>query len=110
MDPARYETHLWSQMIQTMGFLLITYLPLQIGSILIVNHPLARFAVVDLKTGAVETHKIGYRGRRGTQICGLGKASDGSIYGTNIIGMHLFRHDPRTGRTRDLGHCVGDLL
>jgi len=43
-------------------------------------------------------------GRRGTQICGLGKASDGSIYGTNIIGMHIFRHDPRTGQTRDLGH------
>jgi len=68
------------------------------------HHPLARFSVVDLKSRAVQTHKIGYNGRRGTQICGLGKASDRSIYGTNIIGMHIFRHDPRTGQTRDLGH------
>ena len=69
-----------------------------------INHPLDRFAVVDLKKGSVQTHKIGYTGRQGTQICGLNKASDGSIYGTNIIGMHIFRHDPQTRQTRDLGH------
>ena len=44
MDPARYETHLWTQMTQTMGLLLIAYLPLQIGAILIVRHWLARLA------------------------------------------------------------------
>jgi len=70
----------------------------------VIDHPQGRFAVINLKSGAVQTHKIGYTGRRGTQICGLGKASDGSIYGTNIIGMHIFRHDPLTGQTRDLGH------
>lgn len=44
MDPARDEIHLWTQMLQAMGFLLITYLPLQIGAILIVRHWLARLA------------------------------------------------------------------
>lgn len=44
MTPAQYEAHLWTQMIQTMGFLLIVYLPLQIGAILLVRHWLARLA------------------------------------------------------------------
>jgi hypothetical protein len=44
MDPAQYEAHLWGQMIKTMGLLIITYLPLQIGAILVVRHWAARLA------------------------------------------------------------------
>ena len=44
MNPAQYEAHLWTQMFQTMGLLLIIYLPLQIGAVLTVRHWLARLA------------------------------------------------------------------
>ncbi len=47
MDPnqvARYEAHLWEQVFQVMGFLLITYVPLQAAAIWAVKHPAARFA------------------------------------------------------------------
>ena len=44
MDPAQYEAHFWWQMIKTMSLLIITYLPLQIGSILIVKHWATRLA------------------------------------------------------------------
>ena len=63
-----------------------------------------RFAVVDLDDGTFDIAESKYQPRRGTQICGLTKASDGSIYTTDIIGMHIARTDPRTGKTVDLGH------
>lgn len=47
MDPnlaARYESHLWEQVFQVIGFLLITYVPLQTAAIWAVKHPIARLA------------------------------------------------------------------
>lgn len=70
----------------------------------VIHHPTRRFAVVDLTSGEITTRQIGYQGQRGTQICGLNKVADGSIYGTNIIGMHVFRCDPKDDTIRDLGH------
>lgn len=69
-----------------------------------VDHPQARFAVIDLTTRAVDVKPIKYQGKRGTQICGLNRGLDGAIHGTNIIGMHLFRCDTKTDQTVDLGH------
>lgn len=69
-----------------------------------INHQLAKFATIDLENADVLVHPIRYAGKRGTQICGLNKASDGTIYGTTIISMHIFRHAPKTGKTDDLGH------
>jgi hypothetical protein len=72
--------------------------------VVVVDRGAERFAVVDLKNGDASVRTSSYRGKRGTQICGLNKASDGSIYATDIIGMHICRHDPQTGETRDLGY------
>lgn len=69
-----------------------------------VDHPQRRFAAIDLKSGKVKINRIGYEGKRGTQICGLNRGLDGTIYGTNIIGMHVFRCDTKTDRLTDLGH------
>jgi hypothetical protein len=47
VDPnltARYESHLWEQVFQVMGFLLVTYIPLQSAAIWAVKHPIARLA------------------------------------------------------------------
>lgn len=47
MDPnlaARYASHLWEQVFQVMGFLLITYVPLQTATIWAVKHPAAKIA------------------------------------------------------------------
>jgi outer membrane protein assembly factor BamB len=71
--------------------------------VVVVDLARQRFATVDLENGTFELLKFQYRGKRGSQICGLTKSSDGSIYGTNIIGMHIFRHDPIGGVTQDLG-------
>jgi streptogramin lyase len=81
-----------------------TLLPTTRDEIVVFDRQLNRFAVVDLRNGSTTIHQSQYQGKRGTQICGLSKASDGSIYGTNIIGMHIFRYDPGIGRTQDLGH------
>lgn len=72
--------------------------------VVVVYHPARQFAIIDMKTGESRIRPIGYAGKRGTQICGLNKMGDGSIYGTNIIGMHLFRYDPKLDTTRNLGH------
>ena len=69
-----------------------------------VDHPQARYAAINLASGSVSVRGIGYLGKRGTQICGLNRGRDGAIYGTNIIGMHLFRCDTATDRLADLGH------
>lgn len=45
MDPsmaARYEAHLWGQVFQVLGLLLVTYVPLQGAAIWAVKHPAAR--------------------------------------------------------------------
>jgi hypothetical protein len=47
MDPnlaARYKAHLWEQVFQVIGFLLVTYVPLQAAAIWAVKHPAARIA------------------------------------------------------------------
>ena len=47
MDPnlaARYEAHLWEHVFQVIGFLLITYVPLQAAAIWAVKQPAARIA------------------------------------------------------------------
>ena len=41
---ARYEAHLWEQVFQVIGLLLITYVPLQAAAIWAVKHPAARIA------------------------------------------------------------------
>lgn len=41
---ARYEAHLWEQVFQVIGFLLVTYVPLQAAAIWAVKHPAARLA------------------------------------------------------------------
>ena len=41
-------------------------------------------------------------------IVGLARGPDGCIYGSNIIGMHLFRFDPRARRLTDLGRVGWD--
>ena len=69
----------------------------------VVDHEANRFCVVPLDGRSPRTLSMRYKGKRGTQICGLNKTSDGIIYGTNIIGMHIFRHDPGTGTTEDMG-------
>lgn len=69
-----------------------------------VDHPQKRYAAIDLKSGQVSVHRISYKGKRGTQICGLNRGLDGAIYGTNIIGMHVFRCDTATDEITDLGH------
>jgi hypothetical protein len=40
----RYEAHLWEQVFQVIGFMLITYVPLQAAAIWAVKHPFARIA------------------------------------------------------------------
>ena len=72
--------------------------------VVVIHHPLRKFAVIDVESRKMTINTIGYRGKRGTQICGLHRSSDGSIYGTNIIGMHVFRVDQRNDALRDLGH------
>ena len=72
--------------------------------VVVIHHPTRRFAVIETASGKTLIRHIGYEGQRGTQICGLNKAEDGSIYGTNIIGMHLFRCDPHDDSLHDLGH------
>ena len=62
-----------------------------------------RYATLDLNTGAVQEGGWSYEGRKPTDICGLNRASDGRIYGTDIIGMHLFRFDPKKRALEDLG-------
>ncbi len=69
-----------------------------------VDHPRRRYALFDLKANKVSVVRIGYAGKRGTQICGLSRGLDGAIYGTNIIGMHVFHCDTETDRLTDLGH------
>ncbi len=69
-----------------------------------VDHPRGRYAAIDLILGSVAIRSICYQGKRGTQICGLNRGLDGAIYGTNIIGMHLFRCNTATDRLVDLGH------
>ena len=69
-----------------------------------VDHPQRRYAAIDLKSGKVSVHRITYQGKRGTQICGLNRGLDGAVYGTNIIGMHVFRCDTATDKITDLGH------
>ena len=47
MDPdlaARYQAHLWEHVFQVIGFLLITYVPLQAAAIWAVKHPAWRIA------------------------------------------------------------------
>lgn len=39
---ARYQAHLWEQVFQVIGLLLITYVPLQSAAIWAVRHPLGR--------------------------------------------------------------------
>lgn len=62
-----------------------------------------RCTVIDPATGAAREQPLHYEGCKHTDIVGLARGADGSIYGTNIIGMHLFRFDPRARLLTDLG-------
>ena len=44
-----------------------------------------------------------YQPRVATDICGLNKGTDGKIYGSTIISMHIFNFDPATRQLADLG-------
>lgn len=44
-----------------------------------------------------------YQPRVATDICGLNRGTDGAIYGSTIISMHVFRFDPETRDLSDLG-------
>ncbi|MDA1051416.1 MAG: hypothetical protein O3C40_13170 [Planctomycetota bacterium] len=37
MNPDQYEAHLWAMMYRTMGFMLMTYVPLQVAAILMMK-------------------------------------------------------------------------
>ena len=41
----------------------------------------------------------------GTNIYIVRPGPDERLYGSSILPLHLFRHDPQTGRTEDLGAC-----
>ena len=44
-----------------------------------------------------------YRPRVATDICGLNRGTDGKIYGSTAISMHIFCFDPATRSLEDLG-------
>ena len=72
--------------------------------IAVIHHPTRSLLVIDIKANEFAKYKIGYEGKRGTQICGLSRSKDGSIYGSNIIGMHVFHIDSASDKLHDLGH------
>ena len=50
-----------------------------------------------------EERQSDYQPRVATDICGLTKGTDGKIYGSTIISMHIFCFDPASRQLADLG-------
>ena len=54
--------------------------------------------------GATRIFDLDYNAA-GTDIFCLHKGPDGSIYGSSILPLHLFRYNPRSGDMADMGKC-----
>ena len=69
--------------------------------------PSARQIEANIEAGTYtvdgETRRFEYQPQVATDIVGLNRGSDGKIYGSTIISMHLFCFDPDTRRLEDLG-------
>ena len=86
------------------GSLALSGVTTVLGETLVVADVRARrYGLLNLTTGESREGSWEYAGRKPTDIVGLNKASDGRIYGTDIIGMHLFRFDSRSRELEDLG-------
>jgi hypothetical protein len=77
---ARYEARLMEQMLQTMGFLLITWLPLQIAAIWIVKHPLARIGAALAIIPIIPILVTGFQTKT---------YRDGSLFGILFMGIYV---------------------
>ena len=55
-------------------------------------------------TGDTRTLTIDYNAA-GSSLFLLHKGPDDSLYGSSILPLHLFRHEPETGAMADLGQC-----
>lgn len=59
---------------------------------------------VSRPAGEAKVHTLDWEGA-GTDIFVVGAGPDGKLYGSSILPLHLFSHDPTTGESVDYGGC-----
>ncbi len=64
------------------------------------------FTLRDPRSGRSEQRTFNYSGD-GDPIFVVGNGPDGQVYGSTVLPMEIFRHDPRTGRQEHLGGMPG---
>ena len=64
-----------------------------------------RMAITHPGSGKTRTIPVAYESA-GSEIFLVHRGPDDNIYGSSILPLHLFRHDPSTGAMDDLGMCT----
>ena len=62
-------------------------------------------AITQPKSGRTRILPVAYESA-GSEIFLVHRGPDGNLYGSSILPLHLFRHDPSTGLLDDLGICT----
>lgn len=62
-------------------------------------------AITHPESGRTSTIPVAYESA-GSEIFLVHRGPDDNLYGSSILPLHLFRHDPSTGATDDLGICT----
>jgi len=77
--------------------------PLEDGRVLGVCSDEGYYTLVNRATGETTRHEFDYEAP-GSRLFMVGEGSDDAIYGSSIIPLQMFRHDPLTGENVQLGN------
>ncbi len=77
--------------------------PMADGRVLGVFDPDGRYSLVDRDTGEIAWYEFDYEAP-GSRLFMVDEGPDGCIYGSSIIPLRMFRYDPTTGESEQLGN------
>ncbi|MGD9497480.1 MAG: hypothetical protein AB7Y46_14360 [Armatimonadota bacterium] len=77
--------------------------PLEDGRVLGVFEPGGRYSLVNRETEEITWHNYEYDAP-GSNLFMVAEGPGGCIYGSSIIPLIMFRHDPKTGQNEQLGN------
>ncbi len=77
--------------------------PMEDGRVLGVFHPDGRYSLVNRDTGEIAWYTYEYDAP-GSRLFMVAEGPGGAIYGSSIIPLIMFRHDPASGASEQLGN------